>query len=419
MTEPLLEPATPLRELDGGDAPYPGTLCAGDPPLVWTDAGAVPSVVWSAAPGGHLLVPRALARSRDGHRVAFVHCAGRLVDRVGTSEGAVVTAAVSIVRAADEALALGVDEGSWWVDHTGRPVLAVGGSSPWRDAARDVLAARAGVCGPALRDALRVVDAALETATTRGGLVAACEEALFAAAVPGPLGEGTASGAAPGSAVGTAPLFPVAAGRPPSDRHATAIRGWLARVVDDGFADRVIRVVEGVRRRRPPARGREERAPRVPVTRSRRPLLLGAAVAALVVAGGVLWPGGDAESKAEVPASPASAPESMGDALPGSVDDGHGAPEDDGDADAALVRALSLCAAAQDCGELLESPGQALPPGAATVPSPERSVTLLDDYGGVRALRVDAPGEVSQVVVVAETAQKRLVREIYDLADQP
>jgi len=45
-------------------------------------------------------------------------------------------------------------------------------------------------------------------------------------------------------------------------------------------------------------------------------------------------------------------------------------------------------------------------------------VRVLDGYGGVAALRVSAGG-VHQVVVVVRNEDRWLVRDVYDVADQP
>ena len=63
-----------------------------------------------------------------------------------------------------------------------------------------------------------------------------------------------------------------------------------------------------------------------------------------------------------------------------------------------------------------------MPPGIATQIDAAREVALLDDYGGVIALRVAAEGdpEAVQIVLLVRSDERRwLVRDVYDIADQP
>lgn len=445
MTAPLLESDTVLRELTAGESPYEGTLCAGEPAVVWVDAGALAPEVWDAPAEGHLLVPRDIARTADGHRAAMPHCPARLADRLGGGDGAAVTVAVSIVRAADAADELGVSRGSWWVDDAGRPVLALGGPADWRPAAITILESVATTASDGVADAVARVVQALCDEEAAGRAVPSCEEALFAAATPGPLAEseqGTWSSDVAvrrrdaGTVPGPAPL----------------LHGLIARHVDGALADRVTGVVGRVRERWRPAsrvragalresrRGARDRRPAEPGDtgrRSRRPALVGVAVAATVAAGGLLWPDGAAPSSGSEPAGAATAqtgdpphpPEPSSAETPPTSGAESGAPESHASqssseetADEAMMRvveSLATCASDGTCEGLWEAPDREPPIGAATTAAANRTAVLLDDYGGVRAVRVDAEDAVPQVVVIVRHDDEWLVREVYDLAHQP
>ena len=86
---------------------------------------------------------------------------------------------------------------------------------------------------------------------------------------------------------------------------------------------------------------------------------------------------------------------------------------------AAVVELLSACATEGCPATVVESPGATLAPGAATTPHAERRVELIDDYGGVAAVRVSAEDAGDQVVVLVRADEKWLVRDVYDVADQP
>ena len=62
-----------------------------------------------------------------------------------------------------------------------------------------------------------------------------------------------------------------------------------------------------------------------------------------------------------------------------------------------------------------------LPPGVVDLPAAERTLTMLDEFGGAAVLRVDAnaDGQPFQFVVVVRRDAQWLVRDVMDVADQP
>jgi len=86
------------------------------------------------------------------------------------------------------------------------------------------------------------------------------------------------------------------------------------------------------------------------------------------------------------------------------------------------VRRLADCAAAGCPSTVVVTPGRDYSVGAATAPSIEREVTLLDEYGGAASFRVrsdDPAGYAEQIVVIVRDTDEWLVRDVYDVADQP
>lgn len=515
----LLDPPAALRRLRADEAPYPGTLHAGDPQTVHVDADLVPAALWRCALDGHILVPWDLSRTPGGHAAVMIHCPERLSAwsvaagaRAEYRPGEVVTVAVSVLRAAEEARRMGLEAGTWWVDATGRPVLAAAGEQPWADEAVDLLTDLAegmrGAPSPyggrrlgeeladALDDARRLVGSArLHTAE-----VVACEEALFAVAAPEPLALASSS----------AELESTLPRRATSLRRASepaVAESWLARFTDGEWAGRVAEAVRSVvalpgvlgerrreravrraaaaagsptRRGSTRARGRGDResgaasargaaparSPRdgrggaaggqEPEVRGRRraPLLIAAAVGGAVLLGGLLWPEPDSRAAEAVAPSPAATVSADGAATPdtdaapaeavteattapsdgAAAPDAQAAPSADGDLEAAarqIVRALSACAggttdAGVACAALREDPAAA-PPAGLVATAPDAQITLVDEYGGVAVFRVEpaegtgnrADGPAAQILVLVSVDGKWLVRDVYDVADQP
>ncbi|MCT9820060.1 hypothetical protein N3K63_07135 [Microbacterium sp. W1N] len=365
----LLAP-TVLRVLDAVQAPYPALLVAGEPPRLWVelDEGA-PAAVWDADPAEHLLAPLDLARTALGVALVLPACPQRLGElvhrRLAIEDAEAVTIAVSVLRGCVAALARACPTGTWWVTDEGRPVLAVGGTADAvAEGAALVDALAVGRAGP-LGDALTATAGALNEPAGLRRRVDVLEEALFAAADPGPL---------------RADPVPLRARELAT--AALVTRADLAAQVDPGIAARVGAVVEGTMRalaqwrdaRREQAARRRERgqgrqastagvlrgagrmreapptlavgteravstagvdAPRVGAPRGgaargggRKPVLVGAVVAAGIVLAGVAWPA-PADERRGAPAGPSAEAEeveqSTGATAAGGGADGHSA----------------------------------------------------------------------------------------------
>lgn len=421
-----------LRRVRPPEAPVEGELFeSGGEVRYRVAADDASSALWEAEAGGHLLAAVDLDRVNGVTMLVLPRLIGRV--RVGDSTdaptpGQAVTLAVSVLRGARAAGTAAWDAGEWWLADDGRPVLVPAGTTPAIDASIRLLdAIPASALGTAIVE--RAIGALREGDPAE---LSAVEDALFATAIPEPLGERLLKS---GAGDGMPSPASAASRRTPSGE---AIRPVVARLVDADLAERISgawAVVRAAlaRRRVPP---KTEDAP--PAARGRMILVAGV-VATVILALGLLWPQSDAT---EASTAPTSREAVDGAATPSPSDseqsDGRGAsvgtpPPDDaspppdqidrGSAAAATVDAVAACWRAGDAAcraELLERPDAAVPEGIATADA-RREVVLLDELGGVEVVRVDDPtGERrSQIVVLVVRDDKRLVRDVYDVADQP
>lgn len=414
-----LEPAA-LRELRRPDAPYPGVLAAGEPALVWVDAEELSdSAVWQAAASGHVLAPRDVGTGPRGAIVAFDHCIRPLreVVRPGLTSGAVVTIGVSILRAAAEAAAISCDDGEWWLTEAGRPVLALCGTVAWRDEALALLTRLTEDADPALLAAVTHAQELLTSTRRLAREIEDCEQQLFAVAAP------TSVPTAPGETVTRVPTT-VRRQRRQAQHESGTVARWL-----EGFGGRGFRHLwERMRSRRTPT-GATRVAPQQdaaapPKPSRRRPLIVAMAVAGAVLLVGLLWPqeptasSGPQESAAveAAPAPEAAQPEAANDT------DGSPAPittDDPVAAAAALLASDTQCAGAADCRAALWEAGA---PGATTPAVAAEGVELVEDYGGVVAVRVNPPENsdaATRIIVIVRSGAGWLLRDAYDVAPEP
>ncbi len=438
-TEPRALPGSPdvLRRLRGDEYPYPGLLCAGEPAVVLVDDTDLPEVVWRAEADGHLLAPLDAVRVVGGTAALLPSCRGRLGAHDAPTPGRAVTVAVSVIRGAQAAAGLGVDDGSWWLDAAGRPVLALGAGSLWREEAADLLSAVAAATGGVAARAVAEVARGIGDSAAVRRHADAWEDALFAAAEPEPL-----AGPATDPALGadTAPMRASALRRGAPEPVPVAVPVW-ARPVDGDLARRTGDAlgatwagVRGVVQRMRPRSAAPHEGPRekeVP-HRRRGPVLVAVAVVGVVAALGLLWPesvpapfasaevigAAIATAEASDPAAGSPAPVDASEAGPSAVPEEASALERG--AREALDSLAACVAGDQDaCASAREDPSLAVPDGLVAAAGVRPDISLLDEYGGVAVIRADAPGYTSQAVVLVQADEKWLVREVYDLADQP
>jgi len=144
------------------------------------------------------------------------------------------------------------------------------------------------------------------------------------------------------------------------------------------------------------------------------------------LAGGLLWPsGGGGPATAEVPAdSPAASTPTPASASAEPVLD---PPVEGGTESDLAVIAAELLSARTECGsdqaclehvvEIVDAP---LPGGVVDLAAADRTVTLLDEFGGAAVLRVEAAGSAAppQLVVIVRTGDRWLLRDVYDVPEQ-
>ncbi len=420
--EPIAVDRPPaLRELGPGDAPFPGTLRGGEVPTVWVDAAAFESSpAWRAADAEHVLRPLDLAQGEDGLQVLLPHCPVRVEAILGPeelSDGAAVTFAVSALRGALEADRLDAPIGSWWVTSDGRPVLALTGSTPWRDETVAMIHEVADHARPQLADILHRTAATISDPRLLVRESADIEGELFGVAAAEPL---------PTAAV-SAEVASVAGRRPSPPRDVGGARGRLlhevvARFVDRELARRLRATVVPVRRRG--RRGRSASPRPAATARSRRRLWIPAAAAAVaVMVVGLSWPT-DGEAPAEASDTRTASASDAGKRV---ESDGTGTSESSvtpaASADVGPPELIAATRALLDDGATCEDRCDAVWEDAGAWRPVEAAagayrLEIVDEYGGVAAVRVSG-AERTQVVVVVESDERWLIRDVYDVAQEP
>jgi hypothetical protein len=422
--ERLLAPYRVMRRIAPPEAPWPGLLVrAGDDALTLVSTGDLGDdwPGWCADPGGHVLAPVDVVRRRAGHDAALPVCTARLLDVLESRRlegfsldaGEAVTIAVSILRGVAQLSVSGPGaKGEWWLTEGGMPVVAVGAgfTLPAAVAGAEILRAVL-PCSREIDDALEDACAMLEGPSPDRRALAVAESRLFERATPSALRSADRSlRRRRVSELPSTTADEVFAERP---------RGALQRLahhVDDGLADLVSVVTTAVWRR----------MTRPGSTRGRRPVIVAAGIAAVILAGGLAWPWPDGPAPAEAIPLPAAADS----ADPAGHDPaGHEEPTPTATAAtglatlaAELLTLRSECQDDQAClSRLVEDPGEVFPEGVVDLPAEQRAVALLDDFGGAAVLRVDATaGNLPyQFVVIVLRDGEWLVRDVMDVADQP
>jgi hypothetical protein len=416
--ERLLAPYRVMRRLTPPEAPWPGLLVRADEDaltLVSTAELGEDWPGWRAAPGGHVLAPVDVVRRRTGHDVALPVCSARLADVLETRRlegfaldaGEAVTIAVSILRGIAELSLIAPDStGEWWLTDGGMPVVAVGAGFARPAAAAGAELLRGVIpCSPAIDGALDDACAVLEEASADRRALAAAESRLFECATPSALRTADRSL----RRLRVSELSPQVRDEG-SDMRPRGVMERLAHHVDDGLADLVSVATTAVWRRmtRPTSNSR------------RRPLLVAAGIAGVIVAGGLAWPWPDGPAPAEANPLPtimqSAGPADHADPTPTAT------PKSLADVAADLLTRRSDCAGDRDClSQVVEDPTEVFPEGVVDLPADRRAVALLDDFGGAAVLRIDPTDGAApfQFVVIVLRDGKWLVRDVMDVADQP
>lgn len=470
MTQnPLESTYRPIRRIAPPDVPIAGVLAAeGENTVLLVDVDAVPAPWWRDDPAAHLLAPVDVARRADGHDAVLPWCVvtvgsylrARTDEPLSGGEG--VTLAVSLMRGCAEAALparfgddpVPVPHGRWWLTDQGRPLFAVGEGTPAREETAELLALLAGACAD--RVVARLATEAADSIRVRSpvGVLVRLEESMFEACAPRPLLVRVtdpvtlhplgAQELRPHSDRGGGAAAPRFIGAEPAQRaRLRSAAGWRDRA-RSAWAG-LLRVEERRSLRVGERRAATDRHPR------RMPLLIGASLAAAILAAGLLWPqpDGDVSSstlgpnaptvpREDVDASPSSAVpqatapaaatgeqgqrggQDLQDSPPSAQDpssaDGSGtegtepvlatpAPEEgpasasprDAEVIAAtadLLAAVAGCREQQTCGPLLADgvDPERIPRGGA--------IELIEDFGGVVVLRVVTDGATTNLISI-------------------
>ncbi|PRB15593.1 hypothetical protein [Microbacterium sp. MYb62] len=476
-----------VRTLDASEGPFAGTLVtSGDGVAVRVDAAALGGWVgWRFSGAEHVAAPLDVCRRRDGHDALLPWCTERvtafLVRR--TAAGAILTPGenstlvISILRGLDEVGEgiEGVRAGEWWLTDGGRPVFVFGVGTDVRVGVVEIIDRVAEhSADKALKRALGTILEGLERAAPQPriphGLISAWEDDLLSIAAPQPLERGAHAPEPARRAARTgverdlrptAPRLRADRVRRQDGRRAVAMRPApvaLVRGVPDVIRAR-IRSLGRARHGRGTAqapqgdqsarRGAERR-----VGVRRRSLIIAGAAATAVLAGGLLWPSGDAPGEVsdavegtpagvrspqgqestpvETPTKPGVADAAEADA----AEDVHVGAESTADAPEtaipALLDAIAECRAEEvsSCPAAVAADSAGVLDALASVGSDSSTTELVDEYGDVAVVRLrigvpaegeeasaDAPGQL--MVVLIRSADKWLVRDVYDVADQP
>ncbi|PYD01058.1 hypothetical protein B4U78_005525 [Microbacterium esteraromaticum] len=427
-----------IRMLDGQESAYPGELITdGELRGVRVDVAGVPEALWMFSGAEHVAGVRDVLRRRDGHDALLPWCAERVEVLLGRraaasaplTAGEAVTLVGSmlrgIVEVGDRRL-----EGQWWLTDEARPLFAPGEGV-------DCIASAV-----ALIERLREigVDRAMDRllADILGGMgdlrvvqrsVERWERELTELAAPRPLARDV-------FAPERVSAIEAHRSRLPDDIDALAEQPTLLR----RLRTRATEAAEPLRRlaaKRMPARHPAAALqPRGGARAGRgRMALVGGAAAAVVLLGGLMWPSPDEGSAAiessvvETPAAPSADTRAGTDAptatdaresaesAPDAVADGsieHRATE--------LLASLAGCADAGDaaCAQAVVAGAGALVQERLAGTDGKRTVSAVEDYGDVSVLRLGPSGERGeQMLVLVRQEDGWLVRDVYDVADQP
>lgn len=394
------------------------------------------------------------------------------------SAGEVTTIAVSLLRGLGELGDAGGDaSGDWWLTDDGRPMFVIGAGDDARIATTTLLhRIQRGCADRALNRLLSEIMAGLQKSLARPVTptrqLERWEGELLAIAAPRPLTRVThaperARDVDVARRVIAAPEKSRATRRDALSRAhhqgSVPLRARLWDALGTGLVRS--RAALGARwiRRRPAGERREEipgsdgastaTTPHDggrPLRRGRRVIVAGAA-AVVVLGGGLLWPGGETGGQADAPGRPSAVEkaeahagagdtESAGDARSASPapptssvpSDGMPTADDPLTAAGVLLAMIGRCAEKGDsiCPAAVAEGSSgivdALTRGGSGGARPE--LTPVDEYGDVAVIRVSTPshsedgatpGTRVQMVVLVRVDEKWLVRDAYDVADQP
>lgn len=448
--------------LDAHETAFPGELIAdGDRRAVRVDAGSVPEALWAMAGAEHVAGVRDVLRRADGHDAVLPWCTERVELFLGRraaaeaslSTGEAVTLAGSLLRGIVEAGERPL-AGQWWLTDEGRPVFAPGEGIGCGESAAALLSRLRESCEDRAMDRLlgEIVAATGDRRVVQRS-IERWERELTELAAPRAL-ETEIHAPAPVSAIA------VHRSHLPGDVEAPDDEPAVLRRV----GERAVQLARRLRRWAAQRMPHRERAAVDTATRdSGRPphagrgrmLLVGGAAAAVVLLGGLMWPsagddsaatesaqrkaltttGADARAEARSGDAPSTeAPSTDGPATDAAGEQGGEltpkpaeeiGPLSDGSVEQQAVELLAVvatCARAGDavCAEAVAEGAGPLVHERLAGTDETRMVAAVEGYGDVSVLRLGPSGERGeQMLVLVAHNDGWLIRDVYDVADQP
>lgn len=441
-----------IRRLDGAESPFTGELVSdGEHRRVLVDTAARDAVLWEFAGAEHVAGVHDLVRTADGHGALLPWCvepvetliARRCAAGRPLTSGETVTLVGSLLRGIVEVAGRAVT-GRWWLEDGGRPVFVPGegvsstaASVAVIERIRDECADRA-MQRMLVRIAVGMADHRVvlrELDAWEGELTELAAPRALEREIPDMDGAWPAPErvrALPFHRAGLAEVTGQLEERPSLRERLVLIGARLQERVRDSIPSKakvssdVETGADGAARTRAP-RGRV--------------LLVGAGAAALVILGGLLWPGGDEDAvmpqavAADRQASPAPSASERGqvsqleEPRPSASDapapDRPQPDRDDDDVERTamrLLKAIDGCRAKKDrdCATAVAAGGAQGVLDRLGADAAGRDVTLVEDYGDIAVTRLGrtaANGE--QMLVLVREEDGWLVRDVYDVADQP
>ncbi|MFE7021594.1 hypothetical protein, partial [Microbacterium sp. NPDC057650] len=418
-----------IRVLDPQEGPFRGELIAdGEDVRVRTDAaGCVGEPFWAYGGADHVAGPLDLVRRADGTDVLLPWCTERVgvflgrrvaaAQPLGTGES--VTLVGSLLRGLME-LDGSPLPGTWWLTDGGRPLFVLGTGESAAEATRAVVArVRASGSDRSLERLLADIESGLFDLRAARRRMDRWEADLTELAAPRPLQREVFAPAAAAAVVEDRFPADVDGLEARGVGWRTVLVGWLGAALDAGRAHlgRALRLG-----RHAPVGSAPERSSATSRAGRRRPLLVGLAAAVIVLAGGLLWPSGDADEAAsaqdaEKPAATEISPAASSPASPPALTQDPVAEQtvDPAAAAPALLKRIARCVREHDerCADAVVDGSESAVLKAVQATDAGDDVALVDSYGDIAVIRRGGPEEEQQILVLLLQKDEWLVRDVY------
>lgn len=424
-----------VRSLDSRESPFAGELVAdGERLSVRVDAERVADSLWSFASAEHVAGVRDVARRSDGQDALLPWCTDTVDAFLGRraaagrspTAGEIVTLVGSLLRGVAEMAERGgtgsTIVGCWWLADDGRPLFAPGEGSDCASAATEIIARVRDACTDrALGRALGEILEGLADLRVVMREIGRWEAELTELAAPRPLEREVYAPERVSAIPLHQALLPQDARRVNRQR-SSVMSGAVAMAVT--VRSRWERLWESARDRWP-QRVAGTQKPAVPARGRGRMLLIGTAVAAAVLTGGLLWPTGVEDTSAIASAERTTQPSPSETAEPGPAASAPPSPAAGATVEqhaTGLLREVVECVSEGDsrcASAVVDGAGETVLERLAGADA-SRDLTPIEDYGDIAVVRLGAVGEHSEQMLVIVREHKRwLVRDVYDVADQP